>query len=149
MSYEERNTWVELIANVVIVAWFGHRVWTLNGEGAFDGADGLTVWAQTVLWMIPISIVMTVVLSILFNIGASVAMRDHDPSFISDERDKRFGSRGMMVAMGVASTGLILGLVLLALGGTALVTLNVVLFAFAFGAFASQAVRLYFYRRGY
>jgi hypothetical protein len=149
MSYEERNAWVELFANVLIISFFGYRVWTLSGEGAFGGANGLTVWARTVLWMIPVSIVVTIVLTILFNIGAAVAMRDHDPGFVSDERDKRFGSRGMIAAIVVASAGWVIGLVLLALGGTALVTFNVILFAFAFGAFASQAVRLYFYRRGY
>ena len=149
MPYEERNAWVALIANVLIVSWFGWKVWTMSADGAFDGPDGLALWARTVLWMIPVSIVATIILSILFSIGASIATRDTDPSFVSDERDKRFSARGMIATMVVVSAGLIGGLVLLAFGGSAFVALNLILFSFAFGAFVSEALRLYFYRRGY
>lgn len=149
MSYEERNAWVELIANVLIVSFFAYRVWTMNGEGAFDGSDGLTVWAQTVLWMIPISIVVTVVLTILVNVAAGVVARDHDPDFTSDERDKRFSGRGMIAAMVVSSAGLLIALGHLALGGSAFFALNIILFSFAAASFSSDVLKIFFYRRGY
>ena len=149
MSYEERNAWAAMLVNVMIVTYFGWKVFTMNAEGAFAGENGPVIWAQTVLWMIPVSIVATIVLTIVFNIAASIAANDENPDFTTDERDKRFSARSMIAAMIVISVGWIGGLVLLAMGGAVLVTLNVVLFGFAAGSFASDVTKIFFYRRGY
>jgi len=149
MSYEERNAWAAMLVNVLIVGYFGWKVITMNADGAFAGPDGPTIWARTVLWMIPASIVATIVLTIVFNIAAGVAARGENPDYTTDERDKRFSARSMITAMIVISLGWLGGLILLAMGGAVLVTLNVVLFGFAAGSFASDVTKIFFYRRGY
>ncbi len=149
MSYEERNAWAAMVVNVMIVAYFGWKVLTMSAEGAFDGADGPMIWAQTVLWMIPASIVATIILTIVFNIAAGIAARGEDPDFTTDERDQRFSARSMIASMIVISIAWLGGMVLLAMGGAVLVMLNILLFGFAAGSFASDVTKIFFYRRGY
>ena len=149
MNYEERNAWVSLVTGLLVAGYFLQKVMAMHGAGEFAGPDGLTVWAQTVLWMIPASIVLTIVLTILVNIGAGIITQDHNPDFTTDERDKRFSGRAILAAMIVASAGLLIALGHLALGGAVFLALNVILFGFAAGSLFSDALKIFFYRRGY
>lgn len=149
MTYTERNNFVAIFNNLVVSGYFVWRILGMYQQGAFDGPDGLALWAQTVLWVIPISIAATIVLTILFNIVFAIAVRESNPEMVSDERDKLFGNRAMLTTMAVASAGFILSLVILALGWTAFLALNLILAGFALADFAGNIVKLVSYRRGY
>jgi hypothetical protein len=149
MTHEEKNTLVALVTNLLVTGFFAIRLIQMYQAGAFDGADSLVVWARTVLWMIPVSIVVTIVLMILFQIGFAIATRDAKPSFIIDERDKQFSRWSYIATIVVAGAGWMVALILLAFGLSAFAALNIVLFAFGAGDLASHLVKLYRYRRGY
>lgn len=149
MTYEEKNTWVSLAVSIVVLGYIILRLLGLQGEGAFDGDDALVVWAQTVLWAIPLSIAGVIIGSIIFSIGYAIATQESNPSFVVDERDKGIGKRALSTAIFVASAGFILALVALAFGWQPLIALNVIFFGFAAGDFIGNLVKLWSYRQGY
>ena len=148
MTYEERNNLVAILTNILVMGWLTARLLGMNGEGAFGGPDGLAVWAQTVLWVIPASVGVTIIATILFNILFAIATRDENPSFIIDERDRQIAIRGMVTTMIVASAGFIGALIALAFGWTALLALTVILYGFAAGDLIGSIVKLVLWRRG-
>ncbi len=148
MSHEERNTIVAIIANLVVVIFWGSRIWGMYGDGVFDGPDGLMEWARTVLWMIPTSIAVTIIATILFNIFFAIATRDGDPDFTVDERDRSIGIKGLRVTIVIASAGFIAGLIGLAVGWTPFTVLNIILVGFALGDLLGSLTRLTLYRMG-
>lgn len=148
MSHEERNTLVAILVNLSMAGWMTWRIAAMQGAGRFDGPDGLAVWARTVLWVIPVGIVVTIAAVILFNIVFAIATRDENPSFVTDERDRLIGIQGMRVTLVVASAGFLGALVALALGTGAFAVLNAILASFAAGDLLGSLAKLRLYRRG-
>lgn len=149
MSHEEKNTLVAIVTNVLVTVFFAFKILQMHQAGAFAGADGLMIWARTVLWMIPVSIAITVVFAIGFSIVFAIVTRNPKPSFIVDERDKGLSKLSMQATMIVAGAGWIMALILLAFGWSAFGALNMVLFSFAFGDLGGSLLKMYHYRRGY
>lgn len=149
MTYEDRNNLVAIFNNLIVSGYFVWRIYGMYLEGAFEGPDGLSLWAQTVLWVIPVSIAATIVLTIAFNIVFAIAVRDPNPEMVSDERDRQFGRRSIMTSVFVASAGFILSLVLLALGGEVFYALNLILVGFVLADLSGSLVKFISYRRGY
>lgn len=149
MTYEDRNNFVAIFNNLIVSGYFVWRIYGMYLEGAFEGPDGLAIWAQTVLWVIPISIVASIILTILFNIFFAIASRDHNPETVSDERDRQFGRRSIITAVIVASAGFILALVILALGWDVFYALNLILVGFVLADLLGSLVKFISYRRGY
>lgn len=148
MSHEERNTVAALLTSLIVLSYFGSRIWTTWDAGGFDGPDGLTAWARTVLWMIPASIVVTIVMTIGFNILHAIVTNTPNPSFIVDERDAQIARRGNQVTMVVVGAGFFGSLVALALGRDALMVMNLILASFALGAVAGDLSKIAAYRFG-
>lgn len=149
MPFKERNIVVAIFTNLIVIAYFAWRICRMLQDGQFDGSDALTVWARTVLWMIPLSIVATIIGTILFNIIYAIVTRQPKPSFVVDERDKAIEITGMKATMVVISTGFMLGMVALAFGWTGFTVFNLILFSFAFADLGGNLVKLALYRRGY
>ncbi len=68
MNSEERNTWVALISSLIVNAWFYRLIWIMFHDGTSLAPDGMQIWARAIIWVIPVSIVSTIVLTILFSI---------------------------------------------------------------------------------
>lgn len=149
MTLEERNNLVAIFNNLIVSGYFAWRIFGMHLEGAFAGSDGLAIWAQTVLWVIPISIVASIVLTIVFNIIFAIAVRDPNPEMVSDERDRQFGRRSIITSVFVASAGFIFSLVILALGWDVFLALNVILVGFVLADLIGSLVKFASYRRGY
>lgn len=141
MPYELRNTLAALACNFFvngIVIW---RFLHLHSSGAFDGPNALALFGQTVLWTIPLAIIATIVMSILFNIVIAIVMREPKPEFIADERDQMFKMRSMVVTMIAVSAGFICAMIALALGWSALSVFIMIYFAFALGDLLGNVVK--------
>lgn len=150
MTYEERNNLVAIFTNLMVCGYFIQQITSKFAAGVFDGPDGVAVWAQTVLWVIPASIVATIVVTIVFNILFAIAARDPNPEMVSDERDKMFGNRAMLTVTMVASAGFIMALVMLAFfNWSAFLALNLTLAGFALADLLGNIVKFVSYRRGY
>ncbi len=149
MPYQDRNNVVSIIINLVVNGYIVLRLLAMNEAGAFEGPDAVNVWAKTVVWVIPISIVLTIIGTILFNIGHAIMTGDAKPSFVVDERDRLFEQRSMIAVTIFAAFGFIVAIVMLALNWSALFGFNIIYFSMALASLAGDVVRFISYRRGY
>ena len=148
MSHEERNNIVAIMVNLVTNAYVITRLRGMWASGAFDGPDALMIWARAVLWVIPIAIIGTIILTIVANIVFAIATMDENPDFTVDERDRMFQMRGMVVTMIVASFGYIGALIALAIGWEAIIVFTLIYAAFAAGDLIGNLTKLVSYRIG-
>lgn len=148
MSHEERNTLVNLISSLAVNAWFLSRIWTMFHDGTSTAPDGLQIWAQTMLWVVPVSIGTTIALTILTTIAVSIVTRDMSMRAVVDERDRTFQVYGMGATMAAAIVGFLASMVLLAMGHGGFVAFNVIYLSFFVGDIAGNLVKLGLYRCG-
>lgn len=148
MTHEERNNLVAIFVSLCVLGYISLRIWTQYHDGVFDQPDALKIWARTVLWAIPLSIVAMIIALILFTILHAIITRNPKPSFIVDERDNYIGRRGMMVTMFVSSGGFMVALICLALGWSAFAVFNVIFYSFGVGDLSGNLTKLYLWRRG-
>ena len=148
MSFEERNAVSSILVCLVTWSVMLWVLWTYTATGRFSGADGLAHWAQTVLWLIAIGVGIAIVMTVLFNIGYGIFTGERKVDFLSDERDKIIGLRGIQATLIVMTLGVIAAFVALAMNVAILTVLNMILAACAIGSFASEVTKLVLYRRG-
>jgi hypothetical protein len=149
MSHEERNTFAALFAAILVNVYVVAKLRRMFADGRLAGEDAVQIWAQAMLWVVPMGIVLVILATILFNILHAIATNEPRPSFVVDERDHAIQGFGMKVSMVVASVGFIGMVVLLALGTPVLTALIGMWFAFAAGDVLGKLARIFRYRRGY
>jgi hypothetical protein len=148
MTYEERNNLVGILTGIVMICAYIWRISDLNVAGAFDGPDGLMIWARAVLWLIGVGIVLTIITTILFSILHSIFTNNAAPSMIVDERDRMIGIWGMRVTWVVCSLAFIAAMFALAFGWTPFAILNMIVAGFAVGDLAGNLAKFGLYRFG-
>ena len=146
MPSEERNTLVGLITSLIVNGYFFWRIAGMFADGTSEAADGLQIWAQTVLWVVPVSIVATIALTILASILHGIFTGETKGIFVKDERDRQFELWGMGATMAMAVAGFLGSMVLLALGYSPFIAFNVIYLSFALGDLAGSVLKLAMYR---
>ena len=147
MSFAERSIVAELLTFVSVISLFAWILTSRHAAGLFDGPQGLMHWARTVLWMIPVGIVVAIITTLLWEAGYRLVTRDGADE-LTDERDRLIAGFGWKVTSITASTGFLLALGALALGYSVLVTLNLMLVAFALSDLTGNLAKLLRYRLG-
>lgn len=148
MSFEERGAWSAVVSGIVAFFLWGHPIWRNTATGIYEGADGLALWAWDVIRLIGGGVVLALVMLFLFHIAYAVATRQSKLQFLTDERDKRIGNRAATVSLVVTSSAILLAIVLLAAGQSALAALNTILVGMALAALGSELWRIAIYRLG-
>ncbi len=148
MSFEERSAWSAILSGVVAYFLFGRPIWNGTVTGAYEGADGMSLWAWDVIWLIGGGVILAVGMLILFNIAYAIATGQRRLQFLSDERDARINTRGAAVSLAVISGGFLVAVVLLAMGWSVLAALNTMLIGMAIAGFGSEMCRIAVYRLG-
>ena len=146
MPSEERNTIVGLITSLIVNAYFFWRISQMFADGTSEAPDGLQIWAQTVLWVVPVSIVATIALTILASILHGIFTGETKGIFVKDERDRQFELWGMGATMALAVAGFLGSMVLLALGYSPFIAFNLIYLSFALGDVAGNVLKLAMYR---
>jgi hypothetical protein len=144
MSSEERASFIGIITNLVLNTYIIVRLVQLYNAGALAGEDAVTNWARTVVWVIPATILVTVVLNIL----VTMFSKERDQRDVVDERDRKFQVRGLwatVISIGLGYTAM---MVLLALGWTPVYGLTLLYVSFAAGDLLGNSARLASYRIG-
>ncbi len=142
MVYTERNVWSALVVAVIGIAVYIAVILQRAGSGPVTGVD----WFPVMLWMIGLSIVAVIVLSILWGIIAG--MRDPDGATTTDVRDRdiaRMGDRVGQAFLVIAGLGVI---VLCALGADLFWIAHTMFFGFAVSAIVGGIAQVIAYRRG-
>jgi hypothetical protein len=147
MSHEERNVVTEIIANAMIIALFLWFLMTGHAAGRFDGADGVQAWASLVLRLIGASIALGIVLAIAMGIFWHV-LTGEKPDLTRDERDRAISGLGWKWTTLGSAAGFVGGIVALAMGGSVITGLNLMLAGCALGDTGGNLAKLHAYRRG-
>lgn len=143
MGYAERNTWAQLIASVGGTAAYLIVVLPQLGSVAAGEID----WVWPMIWIIGASIVASIVISILWGIGAGMA--NPEEASESDQRDREiewFGDRVGQAFLVIGSLG---ALILAMLRIDWFWIGNALFLGFFLSAFLGGLARLAAYRRGF
>ncbi|TQJ30120.1 hypothetical protein [Microbacterium sp. SLBN-146] len=142
MVYEERIAWVQLI--VTVVGAIVYVSWTLQEAAGGPLTD--VVWWPIMLWTIGGGIVASILLSIVWGLGAG--LRDPDGVGKSDQRDRdiaRMSARVGQSFLVIAGLGV---LVLCAIEADLFWIANTMFVGFLLSAFVGGIASVVAYRRG-
>jgi uncharacterized membrane protein len=160
MSYQEKRTITSLASGVLVLLAYGIYVFNQWNTPSFD-PNNLSFWAITMLVFIGIGIVATILIQILFHIlmAITIAVKEQpgddavitkkiEAEFVEDERDKLIDLKASRIGFLFAGLGFVLGLVLLALGNSAALLLNVLFLSYSIGSLFEGIGSLHYYRKG-
>ena len=148
MPSEERNTWASLAASLMVNLYFLRRILAMFSDGTSTAPDAMQLWARTVIWVVPISIVATVTLIVVASVVHTALSGEKQAVFLKDERDGKFELWGMGAMMLLVVLGFLAALSALALGYSGFIAFNLIYAGFALGDIAGNLVRLGLYRSG-
>ena len=141
MSFEERNTFIAILTDLLVIGLFVWQITTRAATGAFDGPDGFAAWARLVLIMTAVSILASIALTVFIHIALRLITGQRMPPHLVDERDQLIRLRGAQVTLFLASGIFLGGVALLAFGFSLFAALNVMLAAFAIGTLTGTLTR--------
>ena len=78
MSHEEKNTVLQIIIGIIINIWIAIEVRGLYLNGIMDSPNAIQTWAETILWIVVVSIV------------AGITFHDTWHNYIFDSRKYNF-----------------------------------------------------------
>ena len=138
MTYEERTTWAQLL--VAIVGTLAYVVIVL---GKADGGPLVDVaYQSTLLWVIGLSIVASILLSITFSIASG------ERSFRSDQRDKEIGAFGTRMGQAWIVIGALAAMLMAMAEWDWFWIANSLYFGFALAGIFECVAKVVAYRRG-
>jgi hypothetical protein len=138
MTYEERTTWAQLLVAIV-----GTAVYVVIVLGKADGGPLVDVAYQpTLLWVIGLSIVASILLSITFSILSG------ERSFRSDQRDKEISAFGTRMGQAWIVIGALAAMLMAMAEWDWFWIANAIYFGFALSAIFEGVAKVVAYRRG-
>lgn len=160
MTYQTKKTIVSLLASIAILISYFISVYNDISKGLTLENDA-TFWAKKMLIFIAIGVAINMISFIVFHILLSVNLSVKDSmtdskeinrklelEMVEDEMDKLIELKSLRVGYIIASTGFILGLILLAFNTSIAIVLNILFLSFFIGAIAEGISNLFFYFRG-
>jgi hypothetical protein len=159
MSYQSKRNLVMMATQALVFGAYCFYAFPRLGV-----ETPLRTWALTMLTFMGIMIAATIIIQIMFHILLSVgvaareAIRNHNVDedtigqavageFVEDERDRLIALKSSQVGFYISGTGLIAGLIALALGLSPVVMLNILFAAFFLGSLAEGIANLAYYCR--
>lgn len=160
MPYQSKKTITSMVGGALVLAAYCIYAFGRYSSGAI--AEGnLKFWAGTMLVFIGIGVVGIIILQIIFHIALSIgiAVKDRacdekevnkriEATMIEDEMDKLIELKSSQIGFVLAGVGFVGALILLVLGYSTVVMLNVMYLSFLVGSLMEGATSLYFYGKG-
>ena len=150
MSHEEKNTVLQIIIGIIINIWIIVEVRSLYLNGLMDSPNAIQTWAETILWIIVVSlvagIIFTIFGTIIFSILENVIFGASDNNFIADERDKKIASTGHKITVFFSGAGFITLVLGLNFGYEIVDCLVILMFCFSLGGLLGELAKLARYR---
>jgi len=148
------------LTHVAILTAYCINAYQMFKDGLATEAH-LKAWAVTILVFVGIEVVATIIIQIIFHIlysiGVAVKEREHsgveieksiESSMVEDEMDKLIALKSSQVAFVFAGIGFAYALILVLLGYSSAIMVNVIFIAFGLGSIAEGILSLYYYRKG-
>lgn len=150
ISHEEKNTILQIIIGISINIWLILEIRQLYSNGWMDGPAAIQTWAETVFWIIVISIVAGIVLAVvgtvIFSVIEKIICGEADYNFIMDERDKAIASTGDKITLSIIGAGFVILILGLKFGDEIIDCLILLMFCFSFGGLLGEIAKLARYR---
>jgi hypothetical protein len=171
MSYQSKRAITSMVGGALILAAYCIYAFGRYSSGVI--AEGnLKFWAGTMLFFIGIGVVAEIVLEIVFHIALSIGIAVKEQvcdqkeidkneqeiderveatlkaTVIEDEMDKLIELKSSQIGFILSGVGFVGALILLFVGYSAVVMLNVMFLSFLVGSLMEGAASLYFYGRG-
>lgn len=160
MPYQSKKTITSMVGGALVLAAYCIYAFGRYSSGAI--AEGnLKFWAGTMLVFIGIGVVGIIILQIIFHIALSIgiAVKDRacdekevnkriEATMIEDEMDKLIELKSSQIGFVLAGVGFVGALILVILGHSTVVMLNVMYLSFLVGSLMEGATSLYFYGKG-
>ena len=164
MSYQEKRTIVMMFSGALVLA--AYCIYTFGQVNAGAVApDDLRFWARTMLIFIGIGVAATIVIQIVYDILLSVGIavtktirdgkvadeeieKSVKAEMVEDEMDKLIELKSNRVGVTLGGFGFVAALILVLLGYSTAVMLNVIFISFSAGSIIEGFVQLYYYRKG-
>ena len=138
MTYEERTTWAQLLVGIV-----GTLAYVVIVLGKADGGPLVEVdYQSTMLWVIGLSILASILLSITFSIMSG------ERSFRSDQRDREISAFGTRMGQAWMVIGALAALLMALAEWDWFWIANVIYFGFILAAIFEGVAKVVAYRRG-
>lgn len=160
MTHKSKSIITSMVTSVLIFVAYVIYAIDKDRQGPEESLT-LKSWALTMLVFVGISIIALIVVQIIFRIALAVGIaakhagddsvqveRILSSSMVEDEMDKIVALKSARVGYICAGIGFLGALVALALGGSAVLALHIMLGSFALGSLAEGAVSIYGYERG-
>lgn len=160
MSYQSTKTITSMVTGVGLLAAYCIYAFGKYGSGVAEEGD-IQFWARTMLIFIGIGIAAQIVLQIIFHIAFSIGIavkegaadekrinRKIQASMIEDEMDKLIELKSLRFGFIFASVGFVSALIIMALGHSIVIALNIMYLSFMAGSLLEGFASLYFYRKG-
>lgn len=148
MSYQEKRSIVYLISTLLIYTLYVVYVIARAPLMSDGSPQALRFWAGAILLLVPVEIIGTVVLHVIFSVINTVATKEKEPA-VTDERDQLVELKAMRNGFYLFMLAFIGAIAVLVLGQPPAVMFNL----FVVGLFTSQlvgyATQFYLYRRGF
>jgi hypothetical protein len=138
MTYEERTTWAQLL--VAIVGTLAYVVIVLSKAAGGPLVD--VAYQSTMLWVIGLSIVAVILLSITFTIASGERI------FRSDQRDKEISAFGTRMGQAWIVIGALAAMLMAMAEWDWFWIANSIYFGFVIGAMFEGVAKVVAYRRG-
>ena len=146
MNSEERNVWAALLSSLIVNPYFFYRIWVMFTDGTNTAPDGMQLWARTIIWALPASILSTIVLTILAGIVMGMITGEKPALFHKDERDRLYQLWGLGVTMAATVIGFVSAVCCLAYGLSGVLAFTLVFLGCAIGDMAGNTLKLVLYR---
>ncbi len=164
MSYQEKKTIASLLTGgTVFVAYCVYAIGKYRSGTV--GVDDLEFWAGAMLKFIAIGVAAAIIVQIVFHImlSISVAVREKvydratddaaidkaiNAEMVEDEMDRLIELKSMRVSFALAGIGFVVSLIVLVLGFSPALMLNIMFVSVCVGSLFEGLSQLYFYRRG-
>lgn len=148
MSYQERKAIVSFASQILILAVYSLVMAPRFPAGDPYAPEVFRYWGSFLLILVPVTIVASIIIHILFTIINTASSDEHEPR-VTDERDRLIELKSTRNAMFGFTAGFLLAMASLVLGQTPSVMFIILIGAGVLSSAISDASEFYFYRRGY
>lgn len=147
MSFPEKRNILNIISNVIISAFYYNYMYHSYISSSSNTEELLQFWATSLLIYVPVMIVSTIVIHIVFTIIDKI--RTQEKFHKSDERDKLIELKSTRIAQYLFGLGFLIAMSTLASGMSVNTLFIVLISSGVVSSIAENFSQLYFYRRGF
>jgi uncharacterized membrane protein len=148
MSYHEKKALVSIFTSLLITGSFSVYLYQRYAAEGLALIQNPQFWGSSYLWLIGLSILGTILITIVFTIHYRITARENEPA-ITDERDQLIELKAARVSYYVFALGFVLAMTLLALSMPLHVMFITILYSGFMSSIVDDAIQFYLYRRGF